>query len=370
MAPQGFRTLEDEGDGRDARPPGLGGPLPHESSIPLASALFFSWYDPLLKLGQSRALEQDDIWTLPPANSVAEWSQQYASPRGDWMGELIEAKLEAPGEGRKARSGDDGREAPVTTLLMLWRTPLRAMYIRCGLLRLLAEMGSIATPLCLNQIMRFLNDSGTLLQPAGSHSRAEGVLLVVAMFLSSVCQSLALQHYIALCFASGAHAKALIQQRVFKAVCSLPVSTVQDLTAGQLTNLISKDSAKIQDFLLFGHNIWSAPLTALWVTMSLFLVLGWAAVPGVLGTILIIPLQSRLAKYAASLRRLTLSHSDVRQRIMGAFLEGVRVVKLSAWEPEVHTAVQRSLYLSVFLCSDLTSFVKLSACEPEVHTAV
>ena len=27
---------------------------------------------------------------------------------------------------------------------------------------------------------------------------------------------------------------------------------------------------------------------------------------------------------------------------MGAFLEGVRVVKLSAWEPEVHMAVQRA----------------------------
>ena len=142
------------------------------------------------------------------------------------------------------------------------------MYTRCGLLRLLSELGSIATPLCLNQIMRFLNDADTLMRPAGGHSRAEGVMLVVAMFLSSVCQSLALQHYIALCFASGAHAKALIQQRVFKAVCVLPISTVQDLTAGQLTNLISKDAAKIQDFMLFGHNIWSAPLTACWVTIS------------------------------------------------------------------------------------------------------
>ena len=79
----------------------------------LASVLFFSWYDPLLKLGQSRPLEQDDIWTLPAANSVGVWSQQYASPRGDWVGELVEAKLKAPGAGHKARSGDNGREAPV-----------------------------------------------------------------------------------------------------------------------------------------------------------------------------------------------------------------------------------------------------------------
>ena len=33
------------------------------------------------------------------------------------------------------------------------------MYTRCGLLRLLSELGAIATPLCLNQIVRFLNDA-------------------------------------------------------------------------------------------------------------------------------------------------------------------------------------------------------------------
>jgi ABC-type multidrug transport system fused ATPase/permease subunit len=122
----------------------------------------------------------------------------------------------------------------------------------------------MSSPLCLNQIMRFLSNSDTLLSAAGSHTHLEGGVLVAAMFLASVWHSLALQHYIALCFASGAHAKALVQHRVFLSVLSLPTSTIQDLSTGQLTNLMAKDAGKVQDFMLFVHNIWSAPLSACW----------------------------------------------------------------------------------------------------------
>jgi hypothetical protein len=55
---------------------------------------------------------------------------------------------------------------------------------------------------------------------------------VLAMFMASVWQSLALQHYIALCFASGAHAKALVQHSLFRRLIELPQTTIQDVTAG------------------------------------------------------------------------------------------------------------------------------------------
>jgi ATP-binding cassette subfamily C (CFTR/MRP) protein 1 len=226
---------------------------------------------------------------------------------------------------------------------MLWRSPLRRMYLRCGLLRLLAELAAMASPLCLHQIMVYLSNKDTLINSSGGHTALEGGILVVAMFAASVWQSLALQHYIALCFSSGAHAKALVQLRLSRCLVSLPQTTVQDVTAGQLTNLMVKDAAKMQDFLLFGHNMWSAPLTAAWVTISLFLVLGfWAALPGVLCTILIIPIQSHIGKRAARLRRETLTSSDRRQRALGAFIQGVRLVKFNAWERDVAHAVDEA----------------------------
>lgn len=55
---------------------------------------------------------------------------------------------------------------------------------------------------------------------------------MLGMFLASVWQSLALQHYVALCFSSGAHAKALAQHTLFRRLVSLPQTTVRDVTAG------------------------------------------------------------------------------------------------------------------------------------------
>ena len=269
MPSGGFNLFKDEevSVGGCPSPRSQRATLPHGTGeLSLASELFFSWYDPLLKVGRTRFLEQEDIWALPPSNRVSEWARQSAIPTdkggGGWVGDLVEEKLGAMDSMQRTR----GNQAPksASTLLMLWRSPLRGMTIRCGMLRLLAEVGSMSSPLCLNQIMRFLSNSDTLLSAAGSHTRLEGGVLVATMFLASVWHSLALQHYIALCFASVAHAKALVQHRVFLSVLSLPTSTIQDLSTGQLTNLMAKDAAKVQDFMLFVHNIWSAPLSACW----------------------------------------------------------------------------------------------------------
>ena len=264
----GFIIFKDEEDSVcvDPSPRHQRATLPHGTGeLSLASELFFSWYDPLLKVGRTRFLEQDDIWALPPSNHVSEWARQSAIPTGEgggWVGDLVEKKMGAMDSKQRTRGNQEPKSA--STLLMLWRSPLRGMTIRCGMLRLLAEVGSMSSPLCLNQIMRFLSNSDTLLSAAGSHTHLEGGVLVAAMFLASVWHSLALQHYIALCFASGAHAKALVQHRVFLSVLSLPTSTIQDLSTGQLTNLMAKDAGKVQDFMLFVHNIWSAPLSACW----------------------------------------------------------------------------------------------------------
>ena len=77
-------------------------------------------------------------------------------------GGFVESKLQ------RGANADEPASQPCT-LVMLWRSPLRRMYIQCGVLRILAEMGSMASPLCLYQIMRFLSDKDSLINDAGSH---------------------------------------------------------------------------------------------------------------------------------------------------------------------------------------------------------
>ena len=189
----GFRSLVDETDdaakktvaapGANAREWVGGAPLPYGTGeLPISRELLFSWYDPLLAVGRTRPLEQEDIWTLPQSSSVASWalacnrarSGERQNPAWQWVDDAVEAKLRVrtPGERKSAQEGVETEGA----LLMLWRSPLRSMYTRCGLLRLLAEGAAMLSPLCLNQIMRYLNNFDTLIDAAGSHTRAEGAV--------------------------------------------------------------------------------------------------------------------------------------------------------------------------------------------------
>mmetsp|Transcript_43912 Transcript_43912/g.138612 ORF Transcript_43912/g.138612 Transcript_43912/m.138612 type:complete len:452 (+) Transcript_43912:172-1527(+) len=64
-------------------------------------------------------------------------------------------------------------------------------------------------------------------------------------------------------------------------------------------------------------------------------ILGFSATAGIILTIVLIPLQSYIARCSEKFRSETLKYSDLRLKIVGTTLEGIRTVKLSAWEKEV-----------------------------------
>jgi hypothetical protein len=76
----GFSLFRDEEHGacKNPSPRHQRATLPHATGeLSLASELFFSWYDPLLKVRRTRFLEQEDIWALPPSNRVSEWARIF-----------------------------------------------------------------------------------------------------------------------------------------------------------------------------------------------------------------------------------------------------------------------------------------------------
>uniref|UniRef100_A0A7S0EXI0 ATP-dependent transporter ycf16 n=1 Tax=Hanusia phi TaxID=3032 RepID=A0A7S0EXI0_9CRYP len=305
-APLWFRPLvEDEEQGSKHLHPG---PLPRAGDRSFLSLLFFSWYNELLAVARGRSLDQEDIWSLPAGYSSEDWARPIAHHRRLWK--------------------------------MMRGSRLLGLYAWCGFLRLCSELGSMASPLLLNQMLKYLSDQSNMFAAANHHSFTEGYMIALLMLLAAVFQSLCLQHYIGMCFECGAYARSTVMNLVFGKVLRLQSSSIQDISSGQLTNLMTKDAAKIQEFILFGHNIWSAPFTAAWVIGMLLSILGWPATAGIVLTIVLIPLQSYIARCSEKFRSETLKYSDLRLKIVGTTLEGIRTVKLSAWEKEVEKKLQ------------------------------
>lgn len=57
-----------------------------------------------------------------------------------------------------------------------------------------------------------------------------------------------------------------------------------------------KDASKLREFIVFFHNLWAAPLTAVGCTVLLLRVLGASALVGVSMIPVLIPLETWVAK--------------------------------------------------------------------------
>lgn len=58
----------------------------------------------------------------------------------------------------------------------------------------------------------------------------------------------------------------------------------------------AKDAAKLRECVVFLHNLWAAPLTAVGCTVLLFRILGLSALVGVAMIPVLIPLETWVAK--------------------------------------------------------------------------
>lgn len=80
--------------------------------------------------------------------------------------------------------------------------------------------------------------------------------------------------------------------------------------AGEVTSLVSGNAAVLLDWTVFAHNAWAGPLTLLGCTVQLLLLMGPAALPGLLATALLVPIQGRFVKRESAWRKEALRHTD------------------------------------------------------------
>ena len=72
--------------------------------------------------------------------------------------------------------------------------------------------------------------------------------------------------------------RATIVAAVYNKALVLSRSSRRNLPAGKLIQLQTKEADKMETFILFAHNLWSAPLNAMWIIALLLNLLGSSAV--------------------------------------------------------------------------------------------
>ncbi|KAL3666867.1 hypothetical protein V7S43_007816 [Phytophthora oleae] len=279
--------------------PGLGDRYPSQMAGCLGN-VFFSWVTPLMKLGNERPLESEDLFQLDPYNRAANVSRQFTDA---WE--------------KQTRSGKP-------SLVWALGKAFGFKFVVAGFLKLIHDSLQFVGPIIIKDIIAYLSDPTAPL--------SEGLTYAAVIFVSGVVQSFALRQYFFYCYETGLQFRSAIVTAVFEKSMVLSAAARQQRTSGEITNLMSIDAQRLQDMTPYLHAVWYAAFQIIVSCVLLWQQIGVATFAGVAVILLIIPLMTVISKAMRKLQQRLMQVKDERIKICVEVLSGIKVVKLKAWE--------------------------------------
>ncbi|KAI8807236.1 P-loop containing nucleoside triphosphate hydrolase protein [Cladochytrium replicatum] len=280
-----------------------------EESANFFSRITFSWMYPLLKQGKQKDLDMDDLWTLRPVDSSQKNSDLFQNA---WSAELARTKPS------------------------FVRAIVRAYgptFAIGGVYKVVQDILAFVQPIYLKNLIAFATSyDPEIAKDDPPQPLYHGFLIAVFMLLTAVLQTTVLQQYFHVCFMTGMRVRAAIVTAVYKKSLTLSNTARGRSTVGEIVNLMSVDSAKLQDTTTYLHVIWSGPFQICMALYFLYQTLGPAIFAGVAVMIVMIPVNAYLASISRAVQKVQMKNKDSRTRLMDELLNGIKVIKLYAWE--------------------------------------
>jgi ATP-binding cassette subfamily C (CFTR/MRP) protein 1 len=277
-----------------------------EENANIWSRLTFSWMDPLFRQGyREKKLNQNDLqmWKLAPANQAHALSQTFSR---HWNQELSTAKPSLA-------------KAIIKTVGLTFMSAAPFKFAQ--------DILGFVQPKLLRELLVFAQNSAVSPQPV-----ERGVTIAILMFTAATIQSLLLHQYFNLTFVTGMNVRACIVDAVYRKALRLSPQARQTSTVGEVVNLMSVDAQKLMDLTTYLHILWSGLLQIVIALVMLYSTLGPSIFAGTAVMIIMIPFNAWLAKYSRNFQKIQLGNKDARIKLIDEVLNGIRVIKLYAWE--------------------------------------
>ncbi|XP_023678238.2 ATP-binding cassette sub-family C member 2 [Paramormyrops kingsleyae] len=375
------------------RPTGMEKKNP-EASASFLSRITFHWFNSMVATGFKRPLVQDDLWELSEkastrsicrtfethvqrhlhrARATLRMRQERAlrrqrAPGGGMANGVSQDVLvmeekgpdTSKGKERAGRDSVDDKDYPRSWLLLSLAKTFWRVLIESAAFKLLQDLLSFLSPQLLKLMISFSQDSFIYTW--------WGYLYAVLLVVVAMLQSLFLQQYFQRCFLLGMKVRTAIMAAVYKKALVVSNDTRKESTVGETVNLMSADAQRFNDVTNFIHLLWSCPLQIGLSIAFLWLELGPAVLAGLAVMVLMVPINGFLATKSRGFQVENMKFKDKRLKIMNEILNGIKVLKLYAWEASFQAQIQgiRNQELSVLKKFSYLSSVSvfIFACAP------
>ncbi|XP_010127494.1 PREDICTED: canalicular multispecific organic anion transporter 1 [Chlamydotis macqueenii] len=336
-----------------------------EVTASFLSSITFEWYTSMVFKGYRKPLEIEDIWELKAKDktqaiyTVLEKNMKTAVRKA-------QAELEKRKRKRRRREGDPDHGNNISKaqsqdiLVLEEKQPKKKKkedkggsgsskdFPRGWLVKTLCK--TFWQNLLLSVAFKLVHDALVFVSPqllklliafvSDEESFAwQGYLYAILLFLTALIQSLCLQQYFSLCFQLGINVRASLIAAIYKKALTMSSATRKESTVGETVNLMSADAQRFMDMANFVHQLWSSPLQIILSIVFLWRELGPSVLAGLAVMVLLIPINAFLVAKAKTIQVRNMKNKDERMKIMNEVLNGIKILKLFAWEPSFEKRV-------------------------------
>ncbi|XP_064519063.1 ATP-binding cassette sub-family C member 2 [Pseudopipra pipra] len=337
-----------------------------EVTASFLSSITFEWYSSVVFKGYRKPLEIEDVWELKDKDRTqalctafeknmktairkaqAELEKRKRKKRHqkgdpDHGNNMTKAQsqdilvLEEKQPKKKKKKGDKGDSGPPEDYARGWLMKTLGKTFRQNLMlavafKLVHDALVFVSPQLLKLLIAFVSDEEAFAW--------QGYLYAILLFLTAVVQSICLQQHFSLCFQLGINVRASLIAAIYKKSLTMSNATRKESTVGETVNLMSADAQRFMDMANFVHQLWSSPLQIILSIVFLWAELGASVLAGLAVMVLLIPINAFLVAKAKTIQVRNMKNKDERMKIMTEILNGIKILKLFAWEPSFEKRV-------------------------------
>jgi ATP-binding cassette subfamily C (CFTR/MRP) protein 4 len=264
----------------------------------ILSRITWNWMTSIVNAGYEKSLEMTDLPLLGKVDSAKYLFDQAIE---HW-------------------SGGARRVFKITPLL---KKGFLKIFLLNGLMELTYMALQIASWLLLKELILFLSGGQTNLGIAYLSASLLGI--------SGILQAFVHHGYFFGANRIGAQVRTLMNTVIFDKLLRLKQSALIETTTGQIVNLVTNDSFKMEMAATYTFFLIAGPIVGIVVMILLYQELGVASFAACATTFAMVPLQSFFSGRFASIRKKTMEFTDQRVKIIKEILVGSQIVKMYNW---------------------------------------
>uniref|UniRef100_A0A8C0F5K0 Multidrug resistance-associated protein 1 n=1 Tax=Bubo bubo TaxID=30461 RepID=A0A8C0F5K0_BUBBB len=272
-----------------------------EFSASFLSRITFWWITGLMVQGYRRPLEAKDLWSLNKEDKSEEIVPE------------AEALIIKPSQ----------KSSEASLFKVLYKT-FGPYFLMSFLFKAAHDLLMFAGPEILKLLINFVNNKAA--------PNWQGYFYTGLLFVCACLQTLILHQYFHICFVTGMRLKTAIVGVIYRKALVITNSARKTSTVGEIVNLMSVDAQRFMDLATYINMIWSAPLQVILALYLLWQNLGPSVLAGVAVMILLVPINAVMAMKTKTYQVAQMKSKDNRIKLMNEILNGIKVLKLYAWE--------------------------------------